>query len=114
MQDETTENDRRRIQLKVWLSQNQMSQKTLATTLGVSESAIYGWCSKKLIPEKRWQQMKDLFCKDSEQPEPGCIAVQIEFSDEEWEKIASTIPDGVDKVAFVKNTMMKLIRAARL
>ena len=114
MQDETTENDRRRIQLKVWLSQNQMSQRTLAATLGVSESAIYGWCSKKAIPEKRWLQMKDIFCKDSEQPEPGCIAVQIEFSDEEWEKIASTIPDGIDKVEFVKQTMLRLIKAARL
>jgi hypothetical protein len=114
MPDNISENESRRIQLKVWLSQNQMSQKTLAATLGVSESAVYGWCSNHKIPDKRWQEMKSLFCKDSEQPEPGCIAVQVEFPDDEWEKITATIPDGIDKVEFVKQTMLRLIKAARL
>lgn len=114
MLDSEKKNESRRVQLKVWLSQNSMSQKTLAATLGVSEAAVYGWCSNHKIPDKRWEQMQEIFCQDSEKPEPGCIAVQIEFSDEEWEKIASTIPDGVDKVEFVKETMLRLIKAARL
>ena len=91
-----------------------MSKKELAAMLGVSESAIYGWFSNAKIPEKRWNEMKNYFCKDSEQPEPGCMAVQVEFSDEEWEKLAATIPDNIDKIEFVKKTMMQLIKAARL
>lgn len=114
MPEEISENERRRIQLDVWLSQSRMSKKELAAMIGVSESAVYGWFSNAKIPEKRWTEMKDYFCKGEEHPNPGCIAVQVEFSDEDWANISATFPDGVDKIEYAKKTMQNLIKAARL
>lgn len=114
MPDKEKENENRRIQLEVWLSQKKMSKKELAAKLGVTESAVYGWFSNTRIPEKRWQEMKAFFCKDFEQPEPGCIAVEVSFSEEDWQKLTADIPDGTDKVDFMRQAMMRLIKAARL
>lgn len=114
MPDDITENDNRRIQLDVWLSQNRMSKKELAAKLGVTESAVYGWFSNTRIPEKRWQQMKGFFSSDSEPPASGCIAVDFTFTDTEWNDLTADLPDNCDKKEAVKQRLLAFIHAAHI
>lgn len=114
MPDNISENEKRRIQCEVWLSQRKMSKKELAQILEVGESSVYGWFSNTKIPEKRWIQIKKLLCNESEAPEPGCIAVNLSMSPEQWEELTKDMPEGSDKQKLLLDRMIAFTRAARL
>ncbi|MBR5887643.1 MAG: hypothetical protein IKZ07_05480 [Akkermansia sp.] len=113
MKENKTEAERRKIQLDIWLRQRQMTKRELAAVLGVTEHAVYGWCSNANIPEKRWGQIKELFGENTE-VKPGHIAVDFTFTEKEWAEITAGMPDGIDKEEAVKQKLLAFIRAAHI
>lgn len=71
--------------MRTWLLNSGMSRVELAKKLDVSLASINNWLSCTNIPEKRWEDIIDLF-SEPEQPERKRI-IGGPFSDEEYAAI---------------------------
>lgn len=99
--------------LKSWMKETKTTRAEVAKALGISPRTVEGWLSPSVnrhIPFKKMKAVEQLIAPTNM---PGHIAVQVTFTDEEWEELTKGLPDYVDKVAFVRSKMLALIEAAK-
>lgn len=99
--------------LQEWLNLSGTTRAELAQKLNVGKRTVDSWLGKvhRPIPARLKGTIERIIAPSAE---PGCIAAQLSFTDEEWERLTSDIPDGVDKVEFVKQRFMAVINAMQL
>lgn len=99
--------------LRVWLAESKTSRAELAEMLGVKLRTVEGWLGKKGrdIPLTKAELIEKIIKPANE---PGCIAVSVSFTPEQWEMLTKNLPEGADKQEAVKQYIMGMIKAARL
>lgn len=99
--------------LQEWLNLSGTSRAELAAKLNVGKRTVDSWLGKvhRPIPARLQATIERIIAPPAE---PGCIAMQISFTDEEWAKLTSNLPDGIDKAEVVKQRFMAIINALEL
>lgn len=99
--------------IQEWLNLTGITRQQFADTLHVSKRTVEGWLGNKPrpIPAKLHSTIEKLMTPPAE---PGCIPLQLFFSDEKWKKLTAHIPDGPDKKAILANQIMALLDAIQL
>ena len=99
--------------LQEWLNLSGTSRAELAAKLHVSPRTVESWLGRKHrpIPARLTTTIERIITPPAE---PGCIPLQLTFTDEEWERLTFDIPDGVDKEDVIKKRFMAVINALRL
>ena len=101
-------------QLRKWLRETGTSRQDLAEKLFVSPVTVDGWLlqrNPRPIPLKKQAAIRALIAPGSDS---GHVAVDFNFTPEEWAEITREIPDGVNKEEAVKAKLLAFIRAARI
>ena len=100
--------------LQDWLTQTGTSRAQLAEQLHVSVRTVESWLGHKNprpIPRNKVDTIERIIAPKSD---PGCIAVQLHFPVEKWERITANLPPGVDPSEAVTQQLMALIDAANI
>ena len=99
--------------LQHWLTQTGTSRAELAEKLHVSKRTVDNWLGQKSrpIPGSKQAVIEAIIAPQSL---PGHIAVNIPFTEDQWQIIADSIPEGVDKKEYVKNILLAMFKAARI
>lgn len=99
--------------IQTWLIQEGKTRAEFAELLHISPRTVEGWLGKKQrpIPRKMHEAIEQIIAPAFE---PGCIAVNVTFTDEQWEEITKDMPETADKKKLVVERMLAFIRAARL
>lgn len=99
--------------LQIWLNETGTTRQELAERLHISHRTVEGWLGKKPrpIPQRMHATIERLIAPV---PEPGCIPVQLVFSDDQWERLTAHLPDGSDKKELLKQQIMALLEALQL
>lgn len=99
--------------LRVWLAESKTSRAELAEMLGVKLRTVEGWLGKKGrdIPLTKAELIEKIIKPANE---PGCIAVSVSFTPEQWEEVTKDMPENADKKKLAVERMLAFIRAARL
>lgn len=99
--------------LQDWLNRTGTSREELADKLHVSKRTVESWLGRvhRPIPAAKRATIEAIISPKSE---PGHVAVDFNFTLEEWEEVTSDIRDGVDKQEVVKNKLLAFIRASRI
>lgn len=99
--------------LQEWLNLSGTTRAELAQKLNVGKRTVDSWLGKvhRPIPARLKGTIERIIAPPAE---PGCIAAQLTFTDEEWERLTSGLPDNVDKVEFVKQRFMAVINAMQM
>ena len=108
----TSETEKRRTQLDVWMAKRGITRKQLAIELGVSEASVYGWLSNTNIPDKRWEDLKAFFSEEEEEKpilEFRAVSfVASKVDEENIRKVADMCGMSVDE--FVRETILQKVR----
>ena len=99
--------------LQEWLNLSGTSRAELASKLHVGKRTVDSWLGKvhRPIPARLRSTIERLIAPPAE---PGCIPLQLTFTDEEWERLTFDIPEGVNKEEVVKQRFMAVISALKL
>ena len=101
--------EQKRKQLNLWLARDGLSRKDLATMLQVSEASVYNWLSCTNIPDRRWQEIRDIFETPKEPEEPRNRILGSNFSDSEVEKI-KLAANGIQLEEYIRELVLRQIR----
>lgn len=99
--------------LRLWLAETKTSRAELAEKLGVKLRTVEGWLGKKgrPIPLTKTELIEKLIKPTNA---PGCIAVSVSFTPEQWEELTKDMPEGADKQKLLVERLLAFTRAARL
>jgi transcriptional regulator with XRE-family HTH domain len=99
--------------LRLWLAETKTSRAELAEKLGVKLRTVEGWLGKKgrQIPLTKTALIEKLIKPANA---PGCIAVSVSFTPEQWEELTKDMPEGADKQKLLVERLLAFTRAARL
>lgn len=99
--------------LQEWLNLSGTSRAELAAKLHVSPRTVESWLGRvhRPIPARLRSTIERLIAPPAE---PGCIPLQLTFTDEEWERLTFDIPEGVNKEEVIKQRFMAVISALKL
>ena len=100
--------------LQDWLTKTGTSRADLATQLHVSVRTVESWLGQKNtrpIPKNKRDIIEDII---RPKHEPGCIAQQLTFTDEEWKLLTEDLPEGVDVHEVLKEMVIALRKATQI
>lgn len=99
--------------LQEWLNLSGTSRAALAEKLNVGKRTVDSWLGKvhRPIPARLKTTIERIIAPPAK---PGCIAAQLNFNEEEWERLTAGLPDDIDKVEFVKQRFMAIINAMQM
>jgi len=101
--------EQKRAKIKYWLNLHGVSRQEVAEKLGVHLTSLNGWLSNKSIPEKRWQEISDIFETPKEPEEPRNRILGSNFSDSEVEKI-KLAANGIQLEEYIRELVLRQIR----
>ncbi len=82
--------------------------------LQLSPRTVEGWlqpASPRAIPHRLRPYIEELIAPPAE---PGCIPVELKFTDEQWERLTAHIPDGPHKKELLIKQLMAMLEAMQL
>lgn len=100
--------------LKIWLVKTGTTREELAAKLNLSRRTVEGWLQKsnpRPLPLRLRPAIEELIAPTAE---PGCIPVELTFTDEQWERLTAHIPDGPNKKEQLVKQIMAMLEAMQL
>ena len=100
--------------LKIWLIKTGTTRDELAAKLNLSRRTVEGWLQKsnsRPLPLRLRPLIEEIIAPKAE---PGCIPVELKFTDEQWSRLTAHIPEGPHKKELLIKQLMAMLEAMQL
>lgn len=99
--------------LQEWLNLSGTTRAELAEQLHVNKRTVDSWLGRvhRPIPARLRATIEKLIAPTAD---PGCLPVNITFTESEWESLTSHLPSDCDKKEVFKQQILAMINALKL